>query len=493
MVFNSINYLIFFPLVCALYYCLSHRWRIRLLLIASYCFYGAWKLEYTALLAAATLVTYWCGLKMGRLSDPTGKKPFLMLSIAANLCMLAGFKYLNFLNMSVADILQRFDTVYPVPEFKILLPVGISFYTFKTISYVMDVFRGVQAPEKRLESYALYVSFFPQLLAGPIERSGKLLAQFRRKVEFNYDGITSGMRLVAWGLFKKVVVADRIAVMVNTVYDHPHAYDGVHFWMATLFYGYQIYCDFSGYSDIAIGSAKILGFESSPNFWHPYFAGSMSDFWKRWHISLSTWFRDYLYIPLGGNRCRPWRWQTNLIVVFLVSGLWHGADWTFVVWGGLHGFYLLFGIWTRRIRTRCADVLRLSRFPRLQRLAAVLTVFLLVNFAWIFFRAESLNDAYYIATHLFTGTGRFLVHIADLDFVRHSLGKLGVSDNEFILSLLGIGLLETVELITEAKADASAFAKQPVWLRWTAYYALAAIIIFFGSFNTVQDFVYLQF
>lgn len=493
MVFNSINFLIFFLAVCTLYYSFPHRWRIRLLLVASYFFYGAWKLEYMVLLAATTLVTYGCGLKIGRLSDPAKKRRFLILSIVANLCLLIGCKYLNFLNEAFAALLERFNIFYDAPAIEILLPVGISFYSFKSISYAMDVFRGIQAPEKRLESYALYVSFFPQLLAGPIERSGKLLAQFQQKIVFSYEGITSGMRLVAWGLFKKVVIADRIAVMVNVVYGNPHAYEGVHFALATFFYGYQIYCDFSGYSDIAIGSAKILGFESSPNFKHPYFAGSMSDFWKRWHISLSTWFRDYLYIPLGGNRTRPWRWQTNVMAVFLVSGLWHGADWTFVVWGGLHGFYLLFGIWTRHVRARCTALFRLSRFPGLQRFAAVLITFLLVNFAWIFFRAETLDDAVHIATHLFAGTGQFLANITDMDFVRHSLGKLGVSDSEFIISLLSIGLLEAVQLFTEVKGKAFRFTDRPVWQRWTAYYALAVVIIFFGSFNTVQDFVYLQF
>lgn len=493
MVFNSISFLVFFLVTATLYYCLTHRWRIRLLLVASYSFYGFWKLEYVVLLAAATIVTYGCGLKMGTQSEPTKKKLFLVISIATNVCMLVGFKYLNFLNEALRDFLGLIDISYHVPALKILLPVGISFYTFKTISYVVDVYRGDQKPEKQLVPYALYVSFFPQLLAGPIERSGILLTQFKRKIEFDYEKVTGGLRLVAWGLFKKLVIADRVAAMVNTVYNNPHEYEGIQFILATFFYGYQIYCDFSGYSDIAIGTASILGFDSMPNFRRPYFSGSLTEFWRRWHISLSTWFRDYLYIPLGGSRTRPLRWQANLIVVFIVSGLWHGSDWTFIAWGCVHVFYLLFGIWTRSWRAKSIELFRLNRFPKLHRFIAILITFALVNFAWIFFRANNINDAIYIATHLFSGMGHFLASLTDLKYVFHALAKLGVSDNEFILSFLSIGLLEISQFYAEVKGTQVIFRDQPAWLRWFAYYALAGIIVYFGSFNTVQDFVYMQF
>ncbi|CAN5908465.1 hypothetical protein BH23GEM7_BH23GEM7_20090 [soil metagenome] len=352
MLFNSLQFLFFFPVVVALYFATPHRFRWTLLLAASYYFYACWKPEYLLLIIASTLVDYGAALGMGAAATQARRKAFLALSLGSNLGLLFAFKYFNFFNESARALFDQFNLFYGVPAFDVLLPVGISFYTFQTLSYTIDVYRGQREPERHLGIFALYVSFFPQLVAGPIERSTRLLPQFFEKHEFSADRVSSGLRLILWGFFKKIVIADRLAIYVNEVYGNPAGFDGPTLLLATYFFAFQIYCDFSAYSDIAIGAARVMGFELMQNFRRPYFARSIHEFWQRWHISLSTWFRDYVYIPLGGNRVPFWRWYVNLFAVFLVSGLWHGANWTFVVWGGLHGFYLVFSLMTRNVRDR---------------------------------------------------------------------------------------------------------------------------------------------
>jgi len=282
-----------------------------------------------------------------------------------------------------------------------LLPVGISFYTFQALGYTIDVYRGSIKPEYHFGKFALFKSFFPQLVAGPIERASNLLPQFSKKFDFNYYRIRDGLVLMAWGFFKKVVIADRLAEYVNIVYNNPNDYHGIPVILATIFFAFQIYCDFSGYSDIAVGSAKVMGFSLMTNFRRPYFAQNIKEFWQRWHISLSTWFRDYFYISLGGNRVAIWRWQLNLFLTFLVSGIWHGANWTFIIWGALHGFYLVFAIWTKKMQTQTNDFLRLGRHVKLITFISVFITFLLVVFAWIFFRANSVGDAFVIIKNMF--------------------------------------------------------------------------------------------
>ncbi len=493
MLFNSLHFLLFFPAVAAMYFICPFRYRQILLLASSYFFYMCLNVNYALLLVVSTLITYLTALVMGISKYKKQRLYYLLTSLILNIGMLAAFKYFNFINDSLRLLCNYFNIVYTVPRLDILLPIGISFYVFKALSYSIDVYRGTKTPEKSLVTYALYVSFFPQLLAGPIERSTHLIPQLSRLYHFNYNRITEGLRLMAWGFFKKVVIADRLALIVNHVYDNPYSYEGVPLIIATFFFTLQIYCDFSSYSDIAIGALKILGINSRLNFNRPYFSKSLTEFWKRWHISLSTWFRDYLYISLGGNRVKRWRWYANLFIVFLVSGLWHGANWTFVLWGCLHGIYLLFGIWSKNLRDKIAHATGITKLPYLYNFLKIVTTFSLVSFAWIFFRANNVYEAYYITTHLFSGLGEFLANSMDLAYLHSILGQLGVSRNELILAFLFIGVLETVQYIQEYTNITDTFSIQPVWFRWTTYYILTAMILFYGAFNTTQEFIYFQF
>ncbi len=350
VLFNSIQFVFFFPLVVAMYFTTPQRWRWLLLLGASYYFYAAWRPEYVVLIFASTVVDYLCGRGMGRFRRARVRKLLLSLSVGTNLGFLFAFKYLSFFNESIRAAFDQFNIFYGVPAFDILLPVGISFYTFQSLSYTIDVYRERTPPEKHFGIFALYVSFFPQLVAGPIERSYRLLPQFYAHQRFDPDRVVSGLRLMLWGFFLKIVVADRLALFVNEVYADPGAYSGSALLLGTYFFAFQIFADFAGYSCIAIGAAGVMGYDLMENFRRPYFAASIREFWGRWHISLSTWFRDYLYIPLGGNRVSRWRWYVNLFAVFVISGLWHGAAWTFVVWGALHGAYLVVSLVTSDLR-----------------------------------------------------------------------------------------------------------------------------------------------
>jgi alginate O-acetyltransferase complex protein AlgI len=341
MLFNSIQFLIFFPIVVILWFQLPQKWRNIFLLLASYYFYMCWKTEYLVLILLSTGVDYFAALKIQKSARMKKKKALLYLSLLINLGLLFGFKYFNFFSESMESFFKHINIFYETPHFQVLLPVGISFYTFQTLSYTIDVYRSKTHAEKNFIDFALYVSFFPQLVAGPIERSYRLLPQIKKKHTFSRVRLYSGLRLMLWGFFQKVVIADRLAYYVNEVYNHSDLYHGWTIWVATFFFAFQIFCDFSGYTDIARGAARILGYDIMLNFRRPYFARSIRDFWQRWHISLSTWFRDYVYIPLGGNRVVRWRWYYNLLLTFVISGLWHGANWTFLFWGALHGLYLI--------------------------------------------------------------------------------------------------------------------------------------------------------
>ena len=310
----------------------------------------SWKAEYIILIIISTLVDYIAGKKIYTSNSRKEKKFFLWLSILVNIGILFGFKYFNFFNESTGIIFGELNLFYNIPQLEVLLPVGISFYTFQTLSYTIDIYRGKTIPESHLGIFALYVSFFPQLVAGPIERSNNLLPQFKRYYYFEYNRVVSGLRLMLFGLFKKVVIADRLAEHVNQVYNSPDQYFGISIIMATILFAFQIYCDFSGYSDIAIGAARVMGIRLMINFNLPYSSRSISEFWKRWHISLSSWFKDYFYIALGGNRVVKWKWYYNLLLTFLVSGLWHGANWTFLLWGLLHGIYMISAIFKNKIK-----------------------------------------------------------------------------------------------------------------------------------------------
>ena len=430
---------------------------------------------------------------MGRKSSRKSRKKYLILSIVINLFLLFAFKYFNFFNDSLRGLFNYFNIFYGLPAFDLLLPVGISFYTFQALSYSIDVYRGKRPPERSLGIFALYVSFFPQLVAGPIERSTRLLPQFFEKKEFDYQKVSSGLKIMAWGMFKKVVIADRLAVVVNRVYGSPEEFSGPAILIATFFFAYQIYCDFSGYSDIAIGTARVLGYDLMINFRRPYFAGSIRDFWRRWHISLSTWFRDYLYIPLGGSRVKLFRYCTNLFIVFLICGLWHGANWTFIIWGALHGTYMIISAITASIRAKIVTLSGLSRAPYLHRIIKTTITFILVCFGWIFFRADSLNDAIYLINNSLSGIGTLIQNMTDTVYLRNVLGGLGISRFEFKISLLLIIFLELVHLVQENDNLRAKFKSSPLWTRWVAYYALTVVFLLFGSFNSGQDFIYFQF
>lgn len=487
MLFNSVQFLIFFPAVTVLYFLLPHKFRWGLLLIASCVFYMAFIPAYILILAVTIVIDYFAGMWIA--GSQGGKKTFfLVLSIVSTCTVLFIFKYYNFFIETFISIAGLFHWNYPVHALNIILPIGLSFHTFQSLSYVIEVYRGNQKVEKHFGIYALYVMFYPQLVAGPIERPQNLLHQFREEHYFDYQRVTDGLKLMVWGMFKKVVIADRISMCVKRVYGNPAGFDGLALIAATVFFAVQIYCDFSGYSDIAIGAAQVMGFRLMDNFNRPYYSKSISEFWKRWHISLSSWFRDYFYISLGGNRVPVWRWQFNLLFTFIISGLWHGANWTFIIWGALNGFYLVFAIWTRDIREKIAAAVGLVKFPKLRKYWQVAATFSLVCFAWIFFRAKNLATAWYIATHLTAGLG----HIFSIQYLRETVYKLGMGETELLIDVVSILFMEFVHLTQRHNNIRHMLAEKPAWFRWTMYYATVIWIIVFGNFG-YNSFIYFQF
>jgi alginate O-acetyltransferase complex protein AlgI len=488
MLFNSFAFLIFFPAAIFLFFACPHRWRWVSLLTAGAVFYMYGKAEHLALLAIPILINYLAGIGISLTEDRTKRKTYLLLGLIPSLGLLVGFKYLHFLNDSLKGLLDLFHLSYPVSIAPLLLPLGISFYTFRAASYTIDIYRGKLKAERHLGVFALYVSFFPELLAGPIERASNLIPQFREKYEFDGQRVLDGLKRMVWGLFKKAVIADKLSILVDQVYGDPTRYSGFPLIAATLFFAIQIYCDFSGYSDMAIGAGQVMGFRLMENFERPYFSRSISDFWRRWHISLSTWFRDYVYIALGGNRATKWRWYYNLLITFLLSGLWHGANWTFVAWGAVHGLYFLAAIWTKGLRENIVRWAGLERTPVLHRLLQGIITFAGVTFAWIFFRAKSISDAFYIVTHLFTGIGG----PGQIKVAMKGLFDLGLDRYEFIVALVSIGGMALVEGVEEKGGLRHLFSKRPLPLRWAFYYLLVFGILFFGEYQE-KAFIYFQF
>ena len=364
----------------------------------------------------------------------------------------------------------------------IILPIGLSFHTFQSLSYVIEVYRGKYRAEKNLGIYSLYVMFFPQLVAGPIERPGHLIPQFKKEQFFDYKRVFEGIQLMCWGFFKKVVIADRLATVVNMVYNNVTDYTGIPLIVATIFFAFQIFCDFSGYSDIAMGSAKIMGIDLTQNFKRPYLSRSIREFWRRWHISLMNWFVDYIYIPLGGNRVKTYRLFLNLIIVFLISGLWHGANWTFIIWGALNGFYLIFSIMTSKLREKISSKLGIMKLPVIYAAMQMIVTFILVNLGWIFFRANSISDALYILTHLFSNWS--------LSFpVRH--GGVGGWPGFFTVILLVL-LLIVIQLIQEFIGVKKLLSTKPFWVRGIIYLVIILVILLIGVFGSAP-FIYFQF
>lgn len=477
MIFTTLHFLVFFIIVMGLYFLLPKSWRPTLLLVSSYYFYMCAIPAYITVIIFITIIDYVAGLQIAKAQTQKKKKLFLILSLLSNFGLLIAFKYLGFF---AVNLNRAFGISLPVWNF--ILPLGISFHTFQAVSYTIEVYRGKYPAERNFMAYAIYVAFFPQMVAGPIERPANLLPQIHVDHKLSYDNMAQGFRIALWGLFKKMVLADLISKVVSTVYAHPRQFSGPILILATFFFSVQIYCDFSGYSDIAIGVARMMGFRLMTNFRQPYFAKSIGEFWHRWHISLSTWFRDYLYFPLGGNRVSRLRNYANVMIVFLVSGLWHGANWTFAIWGGLHGAYLVLGMIFKPLRGALKARLGLREDGALLGGTQMLVTFSLATFAWIFFRANTLDDAHYIITHLATLK----------DFHASDLFEIGLPPFELMLSFLLIGVVGWVEWLIahDVPRISELWVKRP--FRWSCYFACVFATLFFGVFEKVE-FIYFQF
>ena len=489
MLFNSIGYAVFLPLVCLIYYLLPHRLRWAVLLVFSCYFYMSWNPSLILLILFAVLVSWGAGLWVDRLRHPAARRAVLAGGVALCLSTLFFFKYFNFAMGSLSALFQVFGLTWTPPLLNLMLPVGISFYTFQTLSYIVDVYRGDLAPERHLGYYALYVSFFPQLVAGPIERAGRLLPQFRQEHRFSTGQLSQGLRQIGVGMFKKVVIADTVAGYVNAVYNDLGGTTGLTLIGTTLLFAVQIFCDFSGYSDIAVGSARLLGFELMENFKSPYFARSVREFWRRWHISLTSWFTDYVYIPLGGSRCRRAKHLRNLLVTFFLSGLWHGASWTFVCWGVYHGLWLCAeSFWGKRLDSLQQ---RLQGRPAGLLLGTVRTVVTLgiVTAGWIFFRANSMADAVYIFTHLFQGL--------DPRRILEYMAPAGMGAMELVLVLVLLAVLALWEGYSYYKGPAlDALCRAKPAVRYLVYWLLGVSIlaaVLSRPFGAAADFIYFQF
>jgi D-alanyl-lipoteichoic acid acyltransferase DltB (MBOAT superfamily) len=485
LLFNSFTFLIFFPVVATIYFVLPHRWRWAWLLAASCYFYMAFIPVYILILFFTIAIDYAAGLLIEN-AEGKARKMWLVMSIFANVGVLAVFKYFNFLTANANAIAEVFHWPYEFPILGIILPIGLSFHTFQAMSYTIEVYRGRQPAEKNLGIYALYVMFFPQLVAGPIERPQNLIHQFYEEHFVEYERITNGLRKMAMGLFMKVVIADRLARYVNVIYNDPTSFQGLSLVVATVFFAFQIYCDFAGYSLVAIGTAEVMGFRLMKNFDRPYLSKSISEFWSRWHISLSSWFRDYVYIPLGGNRVARPRWYYNLAITFLLSGLWHGANWTFVIWGGLNGFYLIFSLVTKDMRDAFNRMTGLSSHPRFHTALSVLITFSLTCVAWVFFRAHTLTDAMHVLSETIS---RPTLHQVVPDAVRAE----GISKFEVLYCFLLIAGLMTFEWISTKVNVVRQFRLQPVWVRWPVYYATCMAIWLLGISTEAKAFIYFQF
>lgn len=491
--FVSVSFLVFFPVVTVVYFSLPQRWRWLWLLCASYFFYMSWNPEYCLLLLATTASTYGLGLligRAGRIPDAARSVRIRKLWVAAgfvfNLGILAVLKYLDFLNEIYAAVLTSAGIQTAPAESGLLLPVGISFYTFQALSYLVDVYRGDLEPKRHFGKYTLYVSFFPQLTAGPIEKAKNFLRQFDEKHSFDYERIRRGLLLMLWGFFEKMVVADRLGELVATVYDNPQKHFGPEVALASVFFAFQIYCDFGGYSNIAIGAGQVLGFTLDRNFDRPYFSLSIREFWRRWHITLGAWFRDYLYFPLGGSRCSRARQCLNLFIVFAVCGLWHGAAFTFIVWGALHGLYQIAGVLLKPARQKAAALAHLRPDSALRRLLSGIFTFLLVDFAWIFFRADTLPDAFTLIGNLFRPA----------DLSNGALFNLGLPAPEFFAALAGIAAVLAVDLLSRKLDLRALLLRRNTVLRWSAYLGTVLVILILGVYGSqynAQQFIYFQF
>lgn len=487
MIFNSLQYALFLPVVFILYWLLGTQRRHLqnvLLLLASYFFYGCWDWRFLFLLAFSTLLDYFTGIKIYQGKTNRNKKIWLIISVGINLGFLAIFKYYNFFIVSFVDFIQNFGLNANISTLKIILPVGISFYTFHGLSYVFDIYNGRVKPTRNWVDYTLFVSFFPLLVAGPIERATHLLPQVEKGRVFDYHKAVDGLRQILWGLFKKIVIADSCAAYANQIFALDSTYSGLTLLLGAVFFAFQIYGDFSGYSDIALGTARLFGFELLQNFKYPYFSRSIAEFWRRWHISLSSWFKDYLYIPLGGSSRGTFYKIRNTFIIFLVSGFWHGANWTFIVWGLLNALFIMPSIIFNTNRNDLEIVAKGRMLPSFRELINILITFLLTSFAWIFFRSENITQAFDVVARMLVGLTT----------------KSGYGDTYYMLQgmfLNGKIILLLLFIVVEWLGREQNYAIERLFLgypkiiSWSFYYVLVIFIAL--NSGSEQPFIYFQF
>lgn len=476
MIFNSFAFFIFLPIVFLLYWFVfnkSLKWQNLLLLVASYVFYGWWDWRFLSLILFSSFIDYQCGLQIAKSEMQKTKKRWLTFSMLVNLGFLGVFKYFNFFANSLEEAFLNIGYEFDVLTLDVILPVGISFYTFQTMSYTIDVYRSKLKPTKDPIAFFAFVSFFPQLVAGPIERATNLLPQFYKSRKFEYEKAVDGLRQILWGLFKKVVVADNCAKVVNLVYDNPDNFNGSSLWVAAVFFAFQIYGDFSGYSDIAIGTSRLFGFDLKQNFAFPYFSRDIAEFWRRWHISLSTWFRDYVYIPLGGSKGGTGMKIRNTLIIFIVSGFWHGANWTFIVWGALNAVYFMPLLLTKRNRKNTNVVAENTFLPNMKEVVQMGITFFITVIAWVFFRANTIAEAVHYVNGLFSINS---IKFPEVD----------------IKSFLFIGVLIGVEWLNRKNKHGLTLTtiRLPL-VRWGIYLFIVCLILFFAA--PAQEFIYFQF
>jgi len=478
MLFNSLEFAIFLPIVFILYWFITNKnltIQNILLLIASYVFYGWWDWRFLSLIIFSSFVDYYVGIGLSKTEENSKRKLLLWTSILVNIGFLGFFKYYNFFAESFSDAFTLLGNPIDTARLNIILPVGISFYTFQTLSYSIDVYKRKLEPTKDIISFFAFVSFFPQLVAGPIERATNLLPQFYKKRVFEYHKAVDGMRQILWGLFKKVVIADNCAMYANDIFTNYDDYSGSTLVLGAFFFAFQIYGDFSGYSDIAIGTSRLFGFNLMQNFAFPYFSRDIAEFWRRWHISLSSWFRDYLYIPLGGSHGATWMKIKNTFIIFIVSGFWHGANWTFIIWGFLNALYFLPLMLLKKNRVNIGVVASGNFFPSLKEIVNILITFSLTLIAWIFFRADNIQHAFAYLIKIFSNSLFSFPEIYPRNI------------------LLFILLLIFIEWIQRKKQHALQIndTEIPYFFRWTGYFILLLLIFFFGG--SQQEFIYFQF
>lgn len=490
MLFNSIEFVLFFSITILVYFLIPKKIRYIWLLITSYCFYMSWDAVYVLLLFGITFVTYVTGLKLNAINNSDqpienktrDKKIYLSICTVSCMFILVYFKYLGFVFENINNVLGWFNKKGQLPVVNVFIPVGISFFIFQSIGYVIDVYRGDVKAEKNMARYALFVSFFPQLVAGPIERSKNLLKQLATPKDFNFEKAMDGFLLMLWGFFLKMVVADRVATFVDTVYGNYTIYGGWYLIIAVMLFAIQIYCDFAGYSTIAMGAAKVMGFDLMENFNAPYMSGSVTEFWHRWHISLSGWFRDYLYIPLGGNRKGTVRKYINIFVVFLISGLWHGASWTFVIWGALNGLFQIIEAVAYKNYNR--------KKSTLQKIGSALLTFFLVDFTWLFFRANTLKDAINIIKSIVKADNISI-------FVDGSILNCGLNLPEIIVVLVGIGIIIFSDVCKyKGIVLRNTILKRGFWFKCIFISIVVGLILLLGIWGSGYDensFIYFQF